>query len=395
MINILISTLTHAGMLENNELQHHELTENAKSQRNRLARLFPDCSLQDPAQHRMTAEQHTSHTHVHTLTPLQWAFSMVRSRCFQLGAQDWFAVVPIIEVANHASVASATFSAQCNLDDGGLPVGNCILKAKKDLLEGEAVTLRYDEGVASSSPYSNQRLLTQYGFVLEDNPSDGDDSAIPWVSPSTDVSHSTEATQVPLPVTPTDTAVDVAVDALVEAALQISFDQDTDPNLRDKVPLVSSALGSKIMKLQSLRVGARFGTTGTHREAEGKDCDSSVLDSSGVDRVQGMEQEKGEGKGEGERGGKEILRKLCQQLAAVEESFHTSLGHDEALCAKVMALSAAFVSQDGEVVEVGEEIEGACVYNRVQYMTALKYRIDRKRNVQLAKMMIEVAAMKS
>ena len=39
-------------------------------------------------------------------TPLEWAYAMVRSRCFQVD-NNWFAMVPIIDIANHSDEPNA------------------------------------------------------------------------------------------------------------------------------------------------------------------------------------------------------------------------------------------------------------------------------------------------
>ena len=157
--------------------QDEAIMERAKQQKQRLDSLFP--TLSDPKLHRMT--QHWPH-----ISPLQWAFAMVRSRCFRLGALDWFAVVPIIELANHDSASKSNTRFEVELlgmdmvrdreqmdDDGSLsttaplPSGRCILRAKRDICEGEQVLLTYDDG--AERVYSNRRLTSQYGFSIASN----------------------------------------------------------------------------------------------------------------------------------------------------------------------------------------------------------------------------------
>lgn len=86
-------------------------------------------------------------------TWMQWAFACVRSRIFQLDA-SCFAFVPFLDMANHALPPVAAFHRN----------GSAVeMLAVADALEGDEVTMCYTplEG------YANQRLMQQYGFVLE------------------------------------------------------------------------------------------------------------------------------------------------------------------------------------------------------------------------------------
>ena len=128
-------------------------------------------------------------------TPLEWAFAMVRSRCFQ-PYPDWFTMVPILDMANHvqpdkdpaaaktnpSSIEDGDYitgtSAQYIWHDAGLgepaAVGDTVaaehyftLRARRRIAAGEEVTISY-----GSTGYSNDQLLVQYGFHIEGNAQD-------------------------------------------------------------------------------------------------------------------------------------------------------------------------------------------------------------------------------
>ena len=183
------------------------LIQGALRQKERLKSLFP--TLQDPALHRMTA--HWPH-----MSPLEWAFAMVRSRCFKIGGDlDFFAIVPIIELANHAMQKDSNVRFEVDdvvLHTAGVPSGTCILRAKRAISEGEAVALSYDEGEVPG--YSNRRLTMQYGFSIPENlVRDQDDPYIPWPS---------RREPIPLLQSTFDATVDALVDALVAFKLKMS-----------------------------------------------------------------------------------------------------------------------------------------------------------------------------
>lgn len=109
---------------------------------------------------------------------LLWAFAMVRSRCFQV-SDDWFAMVPIIDISNHDTFGpSAKFEviqppqsqalSEEEAEDALFTNGVCILRATKDLTEGDSITINY--GGVDKAAYSNERLLIQYGFTDPGNP---------------------------------------------------------------------------------------------------------------------------------------------------------------------------------------------------------------------------------
>lgn len=142
------------------EVQSAEIVSNILTQRQRLAQLFP--SLLSDAVHPRTSGS--------GLSPLLWAFAACRSRCVHI-LPDYYAVIPIIDVANHAMEPSAEVNFLVSNSDAdinsGSPDGKIItLCATRDLAEGDEVTISYGD------QYSNRRLFVQYGFVVEDNPFD-------------------------------------------------------------------------------------------------------------------------------------------------------------------------------------------------------------------------------
>ena len=210
------------------------LIKGALRQKERLKSLFP--SLQDPALHRMTA--HWPH-----MSPLEWAFAMVRSRCFKIGG-DFFAIVPIIELANHAMQKDKGSNVRFEVDDvvmdtAGVPSGTCILRAKRAISEGEAVALSYDEGQVPG--YSNKRLTMQYGFSIPENlVRDQDDPYIPWPF---------RREPIPLLQSTFDATVDALVDALV--AFKMNTQEVLEP-FTDIEACASAALGDRLREMTSI-----------------------------------------------------------------------------------------------------------------------------------------------
>ncbi|BDA41168.1 Protein PLASTID TRANSCRIPTIONALLY ACTIVE 14 [Coccomyxa sp. Obi] len=126
------------------ELQHEEVLVGAQKQQERLTAMLP---------------QHAQPTSPSGCTWMQWAFACVRSRVFQLGP-GFYAFVPFMDMANHALPPVAAFR----------PHGNAVeLVAIADATEGDEATISY----APLEGHSNQRLMQQYGFVIEGgNPAD-------------------------------------------------------------------------------------------------------------------------------------------------------------------------------------------------------------------------------
>ncbi|CAM9646723.1 unnamed protein product [Chrysoparadoxa australica] len=139
------------------ELQHSKLIGGAKAQQARLKKLYPHLML-DHAAHPMTGGYAKLPPEVKETVPLplQWAFAMVRSRCFAAGGGN-FAFVPVMDLANHSPQPNAnfTFSEAAK----GFEV-----TALKEISAGQEVTICY------GSHLSNERLMTQYGFVQPLNP---------------------------------------------------------------------------------------------------------------------------------------------------------------------------------------------------------------------------------
>lgn len=220
--------------------QDSDMIERAIAQKKRLQNLFP--TLQDPQLHRLTAQW----PHV---TPLQYTFAMVRSRCFRLGDLDWFAIVPIIELANHNAQdqSNARFEAQnVDVDEAGIPTGSCILRAKRAIEEGSAVHISYDEG--ESVPYSNKRLMTQYGFSLPTNleiENDGEESYIQWTG---------DKSGNQLGVSPQ--VLDEVIDSLVDATIAFKLDDGGSLSAYTNMETVACAeLGNRLRFLCNVEGG--------------------------------------------------------------------------------------------------------------------------------------------
>ena len=135
----------------------------ALDQKKRLANLFPD--LVASSTHRVTqVAMNTKHEGNSFLlpTPLEWAFAMVRSRCFQVH-DDWFAVIPVMEIANHDPNPNANFmmmgeGGQLNYSTPILEIlrGKFCLQALKDIEKGEQICIQYKE------KGNNRLFLQQY-----------------------------------------------------------------------------------------------------------------------------------------------------------------------------------------------------------------------------------------
>lgn len=127
------------------QLQHAAIAAGAAAQQERLAGLFPGLggSMSEDGP-----------------TWLQWGFGCVRSRAFRL-ADEHFAFVPLLDVANHAADPSCDF--RLNAGEG------CVeLVAVKDLQPGQEATISY----TGPAGMTNQRLMAQYGFVPGGNLAD-------------------------------------------------------------------------------------------------------------------------------------------------------------------------------------------------------------------------------
>lgn len=209
-----------------------KMVDRAMAQKKRLEDLFP--SLTDPRIHRLTAQW--SH-----MSPLQFAFAMVRSRCFRLGTLEWFAIVPIIEIANHCSMdaSNARFEAQnVHMDEMGIPAGSCILRAKKSIEDGEAISISYDEG--ESRQYSNRRLMTQYGFSMSENleRDEGDDIYIRWRN---------RESQSKLVVT--DQILNEVIDSLVDSAIVFKMDSGSLGAYTNMETVACAELANKLREM--------------------------------------------------------------------------------------------------------------------------------------------------
>lgn len=91
---------------------------------------------------------------------LEWAFACIRSRAFRISA-DAHALVPFLDIANHADRPNADFAFDTT-DEA------VVLAAVEAVKAGQEVTISY----TGESGATNQRLLVQYGFVQAGNEGD-------------------------------------------------------------------------------------------------------------------------------------------------------------------------------------------------------------------------------
>lgn len=267
-----------------NELQDAEMAESAKAQQKRLSRLGVD-NYNDLSSHRITSNLVEGGHHGHVPTPLEYAFAMVRSRCFQI-AKDWFGIVPVIEIANHCSDPNAQFS----VVGENFEIATCFLTAIAPIEGGKAVTISYD--ASSITNHDNRRLFQQYGFVLEDNSSPRADLIL--VSFDGGVQEGSEADAA------NSSAVEAAVELLVDAAIHLLANGSSQ--LKARVQSTASSLGSV---LRSNR------------------CMTSVEDQSAAS----------------------LLTPLAQKISLLVSDFQTTAEEDEALMAKL--LQGGAITEDG------------------------------------------------
>ena len=148
-------------------LDDEKFYKGALDQKKRLSNLFPD--LISPSAHRVTKISVNTINEMNSYllpTPLEWAFAMVRSRCFQVH-EDWFAVIPIMEIANHDQNPNANFvmlgiNGPMNYSTpiNDILRGKFCLQAIKDIEKDEQILISY------KTKSNNRLFLQQYGFSL-------------------------------------------------------------------------------------------------------------------------------------------------------------------------------------------------------------------------------------
>ena len=326
------------------ECQNPILYKNALAQQERLSSLFPN--LKDTSLHRFTQQYADIQ-----MTPMQWAFAMVRSRCFNVPNTDWFAQVPIIELCNHdlSEKSNAQFAGEVSLNEQGFPMGYLYLRAKQDIAEGASVTISYD-GSSEEGDYSNERLWTQYGFILDDHLiTTKDADLIPW---NYLAAHEIDREEKGGSVVGsgvrkhkiTQAVLDGLIDALVDSVTHLKFNAGEGEEGYAK----GSVLEQVICALRDR-------------------ITSSIL----VDNDDGgSEMEFGSAK--------ETLLQIQQDVKQIYSLFSTTLDQDIQLYSVLNENSHVdWVSPKGEPAA-----EGTCgekVYNRVQYLAVVRYRMDRKK----------------
>ena len=131
-------------------LDHHEIIEGARQQQDRLMSLFPALSQSDEEEDEPSW--------------MAWAFACVRSRAYKIDEAS-FALVPQMDLANHSVQPNANF--RTSPDESKLKALELV--ALKEIKAGEEVFISY----TGPEGYTNQRLMSQYGFVLPGgNPAD-------------------------------------------------------------------------------------------------------------------------------------------------------------------------------------------------------------------------------
>ena len=156
------------------EMQWEEAKVNAIEQQNRMHKV---CNkLYGKQFHRITNECVIKGYDDYCIPdPYIWSFAMVRSRCIHV-LKDYYMMVPIIDMCNHSLEPNAELQ-MIDADDTNERCSSnfhnhenyneCVyLTATRDLKKGDEVTISYGDG------YSNRRLFTQYGFIIEGNIND-------------------------------------------------------------------------------------------------------------------------------------------------------------------------------------------------------------------------------
>jgi len=125
-------------------------------------------------------------------SPMEWAFAVVRSRCVKI-VENWFGILPILDMANHSLDPSADVKMLVSGEDESGQITDVnisdmtlCLCANRDLKEGDEVTISYGED------YNNRRLFVQYGFTLDCNPFD----LIQWDSSSSNLPSSSSSSNL-------------------------------------------------------------------------------------------------------------------------------------------------------------------------------------------------------
>jgi hypothetical protein len=181
-------------------------------------------------------------------SPMEWAFAVVRSRCVKI-IENWFGILPILDMANHSLDPSADVKMLVSGEDESgqttdvnISDMTLCLCATRDLKEGDEVTISYGED------YNNRRLFIQYGFILDCNPFD----LIQWDSsnnnlPSSSTLSSEQAMQAQ--------ELKESVLSLLKASFQriLSFDsnnkddnQQSIQDIKQRILPITQSLASRI-----------------------------------------------------------------------------------------------------------------------------------------------------
>jgi hypothetical protein len=332
------------------ECQNPTLYRNAVAQQERLSTLFP--KLKDTHLHRFTQEYADIQ-----MSPLQWAFAMVRSRCFHLSNTDWFAQVPIIELCNHdlSDRSNAQFEGEVSLNDQGFPLGYVYLRAKGDIAEGTSVTISYDDGGGGGEEevYSNERLWTQYGFTLDDHLiTTKDADLIPWNYLTHEIEREKGGTGGGYKYSASAIVYDGLIDTLVDSVTYLKFNGQE-----------GYAYGSSVLEQVSCALSDRIQS-------------SICVDGDGEVKLGSVT---------------EALSQLRQDVSQVYSVYSTTLEQDIQLYASLNTDNdVEWVTPQGESVAGN----GEKMYNRVQYSAVVRYRMDRKKAIEVCLSVLDTALSK-
>jgi hypothetical protein len=201
------------------------------------------------------------------------------------------------------------------------------LRALRNIKDGEEITLSYGED------YSNDRLMVQYGFTLEGNPT----NAIAWRP----MPNSDPATMVgPLPPGPSTDLKDRVFDALINGATQVMM---ADEDCSSRIAAVSRSVRGRVLNIVS--------------------CLSSQV-------AAAMEIEK-------------VVLQIAGEVEGLIASYPTSLQHDKALLEALLCCDGPLVN--AEVVALPE----GPYLNRHQCVAALVRRVEIKATLTIAYRVLE------
>lgn len=333
------------------QIQASSIKEGAIAQQNRLrsiSALFADArahritSAAEERKQDIVRKQTSAATSPPPLSPLQWAFAMVRSRCFKVGP-DSFAFVPMVDMANHDPLhPTAVFE---TVPDAAVKFSAFALRAARDLDAGTEITISYGDG------HDNDRLFVQYGFTMDANPND----SIAWPSP--------------FPLQSDCSRVEDVKSRVCELLLTAA-DKMSKSDLR-----VHAATRSLLKRISDIPTKSSSDGTG-----------QSPPDASVIAAVQ----EQAEA----------VLKQLSGDTDDMCASFPTTLAVDQSILENLRALplDTTYIRRH-EVEQWMNSGEGAsptnevypCIENVCQLRACLRYRIEKKQLLEVARNIVRLS----